>query len=84
MCSNPAHGDSYLGCFVSGPFGAKHVLLKFFCLSHFLPHVIQGGVHRAKGCVISSLIKLEAVKWLSITLGAFLLGFAGQISFIDV
>lgn len=30
MCSNPAHGDSYLGCFVSGPFGAKHVLLKFF------------------------------------------------------
>lgn len=35
----------------------------------------------ATACVISSLIKFEVVKWLSITPGACLLGVAGQVSF---
>lgn len=59
--------------------------------SLFMTFVSEGACTRAyicftfaTPCVISSLIKLEAVKWMSITLGAFLLGFAGQISFIDV
>lgn len=57
----------------------------------FMTFVSEGARTRAyicftfaTPCVISSLIKFEAVKWLSIMLGAFLLGFAGQISFIDV
>lgn len=36
VCSDQTHVDSYLDCFVSGHFGAKHVLLNFFFVWPFL------------------------------------------------
>lgn len=49
MCVQIQHMETHILVVLSVDPLVPNVLLKFFCLSHFLPHVIQGGVHRAKG-----------------------------------
>lgn len=58
VSSNPAHVDSYLDCFASGCFGAKHVLLKNFAF------LISFLMSFSKVCTVPKVpSELTAVLW---------------------